>query len=145
MIDPGSGEQHELDLRYLHTEAEGETFESLRANLDAVASQTGMGDIFRSAAPTCTGRALARIGAAAPARRGQRRPPGAGRAACAPPRGVRPYQEVARVALEALDDQLGLGHTLLFAHDVRPRGLFAVASAGYAHPRSARRSRSATG
>ena len=42
-----TGEQHALDLRYLHTETDGEAFESMRANLDAVASQTGMGDVFR--------------------------------------------------------------------------------------------------
>ena len=47
VVDPGSGEQHALDLRYLHTETDGEAFESMRANLDAVASQTGMGDVFR--------------------------------------------------------------------------------------------------
>ena len=41
------------------------------------------------------------------------------------------YEEVARVALEALDDQLGLGHTILLAHDVAAARLFAVASAGY--------------
>ena len=132
VMDPGSGEQHELDLRYLHTEVEGETFESLRANLDAVASQTGMGDIFRLRGvdvyrvERCT-----RIGVAAapaPAQRDLLEPV---------ERVVRrlvacvSYEEVARVALEALDDQLGLSHTLLLAHDAASEGLFAVASSGY--------------
>ncbi len=132
VVDPGSGEQHTLDLRYLHTETEGEAFESMRANLDAAASQTGMGDVFRlRGADVYRVERVARLGAA-PAEQAQtidlleplehvvRR-----LVACAS------YEEVARVALEALDDQLGLAHAILLAHDVEGARLFAVASTGY--------------
>jgi GAF domain-containing protein len=47
IVRPGTGEQFRLDLRYLHTATEGEEFEAMRANLDAIASQTGMGPAFR--------------------------------------------------------------------------------------------------
>src|SRR5262249_37214794 len=47
VVDPGSGDQFVLDLRYLHTESEGAIFDEVEANLAAVASQMGMGDVFR--------------------------------------------------------------------------------------------------
>ncbi|HMI69252.1 MAG TPA: hypothetical protein VK510_04590, partial [Solirubrobacteraceae bacterium] len=47
VVRPGTGEEFRLDLRYLHTTAEGEEFEAMRANLDAIASQTGMDAAFR--------------------------------------------------------------------------------------------------
>jgi adenylate cyclase len=47
IVRPGTGEQFRLDLHYLHTATEGEEFEAMRANLDAIASQTGMGPAFR--------------------------------------------------------------------------------------------------
>ena len=104
----------------------------MRANLDAVASQTGMGDVFRlRGADVYHVERVARLGVA-PAE--QPRPVDLLEplehvvrrlAACAS------YEEVARVALEALDDQLGLEHTILLAHDAEAARLFAVASAGY--------------
>ena len=48
---PTTGEQFRLDLRYLHTLTEGEEFEAMRANLDAVASQTGIGSRVPVARP----------------------------------------------------------------------------------------------
>ena len=134
VVDPESGEQHVLDLRYLHTEVEGEVFEALRANLDAAASQTGMGDVFRlRGADIHRVERCVRLGAAGPA------------AAAAGSRdllepveqvarrlaGCTSYEEVARVALEALDDQLGLAHAILLAHDAPGGRLFAVAGYGY--------------
>jgi adenylate cyclase len=132
VVDPSTGEQHALDLRHLHTDTEGEVFESLRANLDAIASQTGMGDVFRlRGADVFRVLRCTRVGAAAapapeaadllePIERVARR-----LTPCAS------YEEVARVALEALDDQLGLRHAILLAHDAAADRLFAVASAGY--------------
>ncbi len=43
----GTGEQFRLDLRYLHSVTEGEEFEVMRANLEAIASHTGIGPDFR--------------------------------------------------------------------------------------------------
>jgi adenylate cyclase len=47
VVRPGSGEEFRLDLRYLHTTAEGEAFEAMRANLDGIASHMGLGPAFR--------------------------------------------------------------------------------------------------
>jgi adenylate cyclase len=47
IVRPSTGEQFRLDLSYLHTATEGEEFEAMRANLDAIASHTGMGSGFR--------------------------------------------------------------------------------------------------
>lgn len=44
---PATAEEFRIDLRYLHTTTEGEEFEAVRANLDAIASHTGMGPGFR--------------------------------------------------------------------------------------------------
>jgi hypothetical protein len=132
VTDPVTGARHQLDLRWLHTETEGEAFEVMRANLDAVASQTGMGDVFR-----LRGVDIHRVercievgtpGVAAPPQRDLLEPV---------EQVVRrlvscvSYEEVARVALEAIDDQLGLTHAILLAHDAAGRRLFAVASSGY--------------
>jgi hypothetical protein len=132
VTDPVTGARHQLDLHWLHTETEGEAFEAMRANLDAVASQTGMGDVFR-----LRGVDIHRV----------ERCLEVGTAGVAPPperdllepveQVVRrliacvSYEEVARVALEAIDDQLGLAHAILLAHDAAGRRLFAVASSGY--------------
>ena len=47
IIRPATGEEFRLDLQYLHTTTEGDEFEAMRANLDAIASHTGMGLVFR--------------------------------------------------------------------------------------------------
>lgn len=47
VMNPQTGDQFVLDLRFLHTETEGPIFDAVAANLAAVASQTGLGGIFR--------------------------------------------------------------------------------------------------
>lgn len=47
VASPETLDQYRLDLRYLQTETEGPSFESMKARLDAVASQCGMSDIFK--------------------------------------------------------------------------------------------------
>ena len=47
VVRPTTGEQFRLDLRYLHTATDGEEFEAMRANLDAIVSHTGPGSAFR--------------------------------------------------------------------------------------------------
>jgi adenylate cyclase len=47
VVRPVTAEEFRLDLSYLHTATEGEAFEAMRANLDAIASQTGMDAAFR--------------------------------------------------------------------------------------------------
>ena len=132
VVDPESGEQHVLDLRYLHTEVEGEVFEALRANVDAAASQTGMGDVFRLRGADIHGvERCVRLGAAGPAAAGSRDLLEPVEQVARRLAGCTSYEEVARVALEALDDQLGLAHAILLAHDAPGGRLFAVAGYGY--------------
>jgi hypothetical protein len=47
LVDPETADEFVLDLRYLHTETEGPKFDAVKANLDAIASQTGMAGVFR--------------------------------------------------------------------------------------------------
>jgi GAF domain-containing protein len=123
VMRPGTGEQFRLDLRYLHTATEGEEFEAMRANLDAIASQTGMGSLFRlrwldvHTVLRCT-----RVP----------RTSGAQRVATHDPlvalerfarRLERPtsYEEAAREVLDALDDLFGFRHAILVAAgDIEP-------------------------
>src|SRR5262249_19003192 len=47
LIWPESSEQYRLDLQYLRTETEGPSFERMKIRLDAVASQSGMSNVFK--------------------------------------------------------------------------------------------------
>jgi adenylate cyclase len=47
LIRPSTGQQVRLDLVFERSEASGELFEQLRAELDAIASLMGMQDVFR--------------------------------------------------------------------------------------------------
>ena len=136
VVDPGSGDQFALDLRYLHTESEGPIFDEVEANLAAIASQMGMSDVFR-----LRGVDIHRVllcepfgDTAAPVEEER----GAERdvlplldefvrrlALCTD------YAEAARVGLEALDDLLGFAYSVLLTADERGDRLFAVASTGY--------------
>ena len=136
VVQASTMRQFALDLHFLHTETEGDAFEAMRANLDAVASHTGMGDVFRlrgvdiyrveRCAPTGSLAALATAAPAAAADlmgtldRYVRRV-----ARCAS------YDETTRVGLHALDDLFGFTHTILLAADATSGRLFAIASSGY--------------
>jgi hypothetical protein len=139
VIDPETLQDYLLDLRYLHTETEGTVFEEMRANLDAVASQSGMGDVFRLRGVDIHRVERCRRGPGSiPEPPGER---GVERhtlrhlddfvrrlAACTE------YEEAVRTALVALDDLLGFGHAILLAAEAGSERLFAVADHGY--PRS---------
>jgi hypothetical protein len=136
VVDPATMARFALDLRYLHTETEGPLFEAMKANLEAVASQTGMGDVFR-----LRGVDVHRVLRCAPA----------GDQDDAAPRpepqpdvlapldefvrrlaACEAYGEATRAALEGLEDLFGLKQAILLAGDERGDRLFAVASNGYA-------------
>ena len=137
VVDPGSGDQFALDLRYLRTESEGPTFDAVEANLTAIASQTGMSGVFR-----LRGVDIHRVlrcepfgDTAAPAR--SETPRANGTRSSLLDEFVRrlslcvEYAEAARVGLEALDDLFGFGFSILLTADERGDRLFAVASNGY--------------
>jgi putative methionine-R-sulfoxide reductase with GAF domain len=135
VIDPETLQDYLLELRYLHTESDGPVFEEMRANLDAVASQSGMGDVFR-----LRGVDIHRVESCRASLGNVPEPPGE--------RGVEPntlrhldelarrlaacrdYEEAARTALVALDDLLGFEHAVLLAA-AGPDRLAAVVDHGF--------------
>jgi predicted pyridoxine 5'-phosphate oxidase superfamily flavin-nucleotide-binding protein len=47
IVSPEDLQQWRLDCRFIRSETEGKIFEEMRAQLEAVASMTGMEDVFR--------------------------------------------------------------------------------------------------
>jgi hypothetical protein len=138
LTDPQTLEQYLLDLRYLHTESEGPTFDAMKANLEAVASQTGMGDVFRLRGVdihrVVSSKQLTKFDAPmdSEAERDalQRLDDLIRRVAS-----CREYEDATRTALQALDDLFGFSHSILFGADERGDRLFGIAENGY--PRAA--------
>jgi hypothetical protein len=136
LIDPEALQDYLLDVRYLHTETDGPVFEEMRANLDAIASQAGMGDVFR-----LRGVDIHRVERCRASLGNVPEPPGE--------RGIEPntlrhldelarrlavcreYEEATRTALVALDDLLGFEHAVLLAAG---EGSDLVAVAGHGFP-----------
>jgi hypothetical protein len=135
VVDPSNGDQFALDLHYLRTESEGPLFDAVAANLDAIASMTGMTGVFRlrgvdihtvlacepfgSSLPVASGRHGEHVVLPLLDEFGRRL------SVCVE------YAEAARVGLEALDDLFGFGYAVLLTADERGDRLFAVASNGY--------------
>jgi hypothetical protein len=135
VVNPSNGEQFALDTRYLRTESEGPIFDAVAANLDAIASMTGMSGVFRLRGVDIHAvLACVPFGAAAGIVRSRhveqdvlplldefiRRLTVCGE-----------YAEAVRVGLEALDDLFGFSYSILLTADERGDRLFAVASNGY--------------
>lgn len=135
VVDPETAEQFVLDLRFLHTETEGPTFDRAKANLDAVASQTGMTGVFR-----LRGVDIHQVTSCVAVGEGSRTPAAEGQAtdllalldelvrrlgACLT------YDDATRVGLEALEDLFGFRRSILLVADLARDRLFAVASNGY--------------
>jgi adenylate cyclase len=136
VVEPQTGAQYLLDLRFLHTETEGVIFEAVKANLDAVASQTGMSDVFRLRGVDIH-RVLRCASVGEIARPAAIEPAGELKTLAALDELVRrlalcaEYADAARTALEALEDLFGFAQSILLVADERGDRLFAVASNGY--------------
>ncbi len=135
LVDPETVDQFVLDLRFLHTETEGSTFDRVKANLDAVASQSGMTGVFR-----LRGVDIHQVMSCTALGEGTRSPSEGGHspdplplldelvrrlAACVT------YDDATRAGLEALEDLFGFRQSILLGADVTRERLFAVASNGY--------------
>ncbi len=134
VVDPGTCEAYLLDLRHVHTETDGPVFEAMRTELEAIASQTGMGDVFRLRGAdiyhVVRCEAVHDDAAPAPARP-ERDLIGpldelTRRLALADS-----YADAATAALRSLEDLFDFPHAILLAADERGDRLFAVASNGY--------------
>jgi len=136
VVDPSNGDQFALDLHYLRTEGEGPLFNAVAANLDAIASMTGMTGVFRlRGVDIHSVLACEPFGSSVPVASGRHGEPVVlplldefvrRLSVCVE------YAEGARVGLEALDDLFGFGYAVLLTADERGDRLFAVASTGYA-------------
>jgi adenylate cyclase len=135
VVDPASGDQFALDLRYLHTESEGAIFDEVEANLAAVASQMGMSDVFRLRGVDIHHVLRCDVFGETDTPVEE---PAVGRDAlpvldefmrrlslCID------YADAARVGLETLDDLFGFAYSILLTADERGDRLFAVATNGY--------------
>ena len=135
VVDPTSGDQFTLDTHYLRTESEGPIFDAVEANLDAIASMTGMTGVFRlRGVDIHSVLACEPFGSSVPVASGRHGEPVVlplldefvrRLSVCVE------YAEAARVGLEALDDLFGFGFAVLLTADERGDRLFAVASNGY--------------
>lgn len=136
VVDPNSIQQYLLDLRYLHTETGGPIFETMRANLEGMASHSGLGSsVFR-----LRGVDLYHVERCTPMREEDARDAGPTErdllkaldefvlrlGAC------EDYEEATEVALYALEDLFGFPHAMLL---ISPEGVgdrvFGMASNGY--------------
>jgi len=137
VVEPETLREYVLDLRYLHTETHGPTFDAMRANTEAIASLTGMEGVFRlrgvdvhrvvrCAAVAGTGASRARAlerGSLRQLDELTRR-----LALCTD------YDEATAAALQALDDVFGFRQAILLVRDPAAGRLFAVAGNGYPAP-----------
>jgi adenylate cyclase len=134
VVHPETYEQFALDTRFLHTETEGPTFEGMKANLDAVASQMNMTDVFRLRGVdihrvlSCS--RFGPAGRSAPAHRRTNELASLDEfvrrlSLCSE------YGAATRAGLEALDDLFGFRQSILLVADQPHERLLAIASYGY--------------
>ena len=137
VVDPGSGDQFALDLRYLHTRPRGRSSTRSRRTSRRSPPRPGMSGRLPAARRRHPPRpALRPFGDSARSVEEERSRPSA---TCSPllDEFVRrlalctEYAEAARVGLEALDDLFGFAYSILLTADERGDRLFAVASNGY--------------
>ena len=135
LVDPETGDQFVLDLRFLHTETEGPTFDQVKTNVDAIASHTGMPGVFR-----LRGVDIHRVASCTAVGERPRSLPEDVHVPDPLPlldelvRRLAPcvtYDDAMRVGLEALEDLFGFHQSILLGADVTRERLFAVASNGY--------------
>jgi hypothetical protein len=135
VVDPGSGDQFALELRYLHTESEGAIFDEVEANLAAVASQMGMSDVFRLRGVDI--HQVVRCDTFGETEAPVDEPTGRRETLPLLDEFMRrlsscvDYADAARVGLETLDDLFGYAYSILLTADERGDRLFAVATNGY--------------
>jgi adenylate cyclase len=136
VLHPENGRQYQLNIEHERTETEGPRFEAMRAQLDAVASQSGMGKVFRlKGLDVCRVVSIVAVPAERESRPSVKREPRAaherlhafsGHIAAA----VDVEDLIAR-CFAALDDCLGYPHAMLLLVDGSGQRLYTVASHGY--------------
>jgi len=138
VIDPETMHEYDIDARYVHSEASGDLFDAMRAQLEGVAAQVGMGDTFRlrcvevlqvnecrrsSGGEPPVLPVLPRVAVLSGLEVFVRR-----LGEC------RDLAEATRVALESIEDLFGFEHSVLLVADQVAERLFVVATNGYTAP-----------
>ncbi|HVX31898.1 MAG TPA: GAF domain-containing protein [Solirubrobacterales bacterium] len=134
VVDPTTLAQYDLDLEFLHSEAQGQAFEAMRASLEAIASQTGMAGVFRLRGVDVhrvlrCAQVGGRAAGGAEAGKDQLLPLEELSRRLA---GCRDYEDATAVALEALEDLFGFAPATLLVRDPQGERLFAVSGNGHA-------------
>ena len=138
VIHPASGQQYHLDLEHEASETQGPRFDAMKTQLDAVASQSGMSQVFRlQALEVCRVVAIETVPADKSAT------PGNDSSARSASQNERLHAFVEQLnaasdlddlisrALRALDLSLGYHHSILLLVDGTGQRLYTVASHGY--------------
>lgn len=131
---PGTGEQYQLRLRYVHTETEGPLFERMRAKLAGIASHTGMSNVFRlQGSDVYRVRSIERVcGPALPRPPTGPNPLSALRACAERVSACGELDLLFDEALASLEAAFGVRHSMLLLLDESGGKLYTVASRGYA-------------
>ncbi len=144
LIEPATHDEYRLTIAYERTERRGPVFESLRADVDAIAAMTGMRDVFRLRAADIyrvthlerlpPGERADRTASLADLVAGPgREPPGATAHGelCARIARCGDLDTLVRVTIDGVARLLGHEHSMLLLLDEDGRRLFTIASHGY--------------
>ena len=133
VIDPHTAAHYRLTLEFLRTETSGPLFESMKARLAGIASQVGMTGVFR-----LLGSDVFRVGAINQVPSATLAPPPARRNLLASLRHASAHMGDAGDlgtllgdTLRALEQQFGIGHSMVLLYDECAGRLYTVASHGY--------------
>jgi len=134
VIDPRSAAQYRLALEYLRTETEGPLFERMKAKLAGIASHSGMSGVFRlRGADVYRVLGIERVpGRLLPAPPPARNLLAALRASSERLNRCADLGRLLDELLACLDEEFGIGHSMLLVPDGAGTRLYTVASRGYA-------------
>lgn len=135
LLHPQTSARYRLALLYRRTETSGPLFESMKAKLAGIASQTGMSGVFRlQGADIYQVLDIEHV----PGPEAEAGDPGCNRLS-SQRRVIECLQRCSDLdslmeqALAGLDSAFGMTHAMLLFHDAPGRKLYTVASRGYAH------------
>jgi putative methionine-R-sulfoxide reductase with GAF domain len=133
VIDPESFARYRLAIEYVRVETSGPLFERMKAHLAGIASHTGMVGVFKlQGADVYRVLAVEQVpGHSLPGTAPQRHHLAAVRAIAQRIAGCADLSNLLDEALAALDDALGIRHTMILMADARAQKLYTVASRGY--------------
>lgn len=134
LIDPFTAGQYRLRLQFLRTETSGPLFESMKAKLAGIASHVGMSHVFQlRGADVFRVRSLEQVpGRTMPAPPPRRNLLSALRVAS---ERIRPEGDLGQLlgaALDCLDSEFDIGHSMALLYDDAGQRLYTLASRGYA-------------